>query len=280
MLIVGKCNSGMRWPISLLQQRLALRCRALATRRASCSSSKPPVTVYDVSGLIPYRTAWQWQKSLHEERTRACSASYASGSHVEEPLKEDAFILLEHLPVYTLGANARPEYLNFDPVRDNRYEVLRVERGGEVTYHGPGQIVGYPILDLRRYKKDLHWYVRSLEEVIIRVLARYGLLGERHKGLTGVWIGDKKVAAIGIKCSHWITMHGFAINVNPDLSDFDRIVPCGIPDREVTSIEKHVSGITCLEVRAAVKDEFGAVFGVPIVTVSARMNEKSKRTAV
>ena len=128
----------------------------------------------------------------------------------------------------------------------------RVERGGEVTYHCPGQLVGYPILNLQRYRKDLHWYLRQLEEVLIRVLAVYGLQGSRIPAFTGVWLEGRKVAAIGIKVSRWITMHGFALNVCPDMTGFKRIVPVGIADKSVGSLAEWIPGITCQEVRSDV----------------------------
>ncbi|MEM7771047.1 MAG: lipoyl(octanoyl) transferase LipB, partial [Cyanobacteria bacterium P01_A01_bin.37] len=140
--------------------------------------------------------------------------------------------------------------------------VHQVERGGEVTYHCLGQIVGYPILNLRHYQQDLHWYLRQLEEVIIRLLSHYELTGERISGLTGVWVDNHKIAAIGIKVSRWITMHGFALNVCPDLSGFQRIVPCGIGDRPVGSLEQFRPGISTQEVQALLLQEFSQVFGV------------------
>jgi lipoyl(octanoyl) transferase len=184
--------------------------------------------LYD-RGIIDYQTAWEWQKSLQQ-------------ASINDPDRSDTLILLEHPPVYTLGTGSSLEHLKFDP-NDREYSLYRIERGGEVTYHCPGQIIAYPILNLRHHQQDLHWYLRQLEQVIIDVLALHNLTGIRIDGLTGVWIDDKKVAAIGIKVSKWITMHGFALNVCPDLSGFDRIVPCGIVDRSVTSIAKFIPTI-------------------------------------
>ncbi|CAB1104580.1 unnamed protein product [Ectocarpus sp. CCAP 1310/34] len=151
----------------------------------------------------------------------------------------DVLLMLEHPPVYTLGRGSSLDHLRFDPTDpsslDGR-EVRRTERGGEVTWHGPGQVVGYPVLDLNFHNKDLHWYMRQLEEVVIRVLGRYGLEGERETEHTGVWVGGAKVAAIGLNASRWVTSHGFALNVNPDLSAFEAIVPCGIQGRPVTRL--------------------------------------------
>ena len=204
-----------------------------------------------VQGIMPYAIAWAWQQSLVAERR-------------ENPHLDDVLILLEHSPVYTLGQGANPEFLKFDPAQ-TAWEVVHVERGGEVTYHCPDQLVGYPILNLHYYHKDLHWYLRQLEEVLIRVLATYGLTGERVAGMTGVWVEGKKVAAIGIKVSRWITMHGFALNVCPDLSGFYRIVPCGIADRPVGSLEEWIPGIQVEEVREQVTIAFAEVFNVRLL---------------
>ena len=201
-----------------------------------------------VRGRVPYLVALEWQRSLVADR-RA------------NPTLEDALILLEHPPVYTLGQGASAEFLKFDP-NQAAWELHRVERGGEVTYHSPAQLVGYPILNLQNYRKDLHWYLRQLQEVLIRVLAVYKLEGVRIPGLTGVWVEGKKVAAIGIKVSRWITMHGFALNVCPELSGFAHIVPCGIANRPVGSLEQFVSGITLEEVQHQVMIAFAQVFNV------------------
>jgi len=199
-------------------------------------------------GMVPYDVAWQWQRSLVAER------------RVQNNL-EDVLILLEHPPVYTLGQGSSLEFLKFDPAQSS-HRLCRTERGGEVTYHCPGQIVGYPILNLRYYQQDLHWYLRQLEEVLIRVLATYDLQGERVAGLTGVWVEGRKVAAIGIKVSRWITMHGFALNVCPDLSGFQQIVPCGIRDRSVGSLAEFLPKIQLAEVQQRIVEAFAAVFGV------------------
>ena len=200
---------------------------------------------------MPYLEAWEWQKRLVSDRKL-------------NPTLKDVLILLEHPPVYTLGQGATTEFLKFDPTR-REYELHRIERGGEVTYHCPGQLVGYPILNLNDYCKDLHWYLRQLEDVIIRAVGVYGLEGTRIPGLTGVWVEGQKVAAIGIKVSRWITMHGFALNVCPNLKGFDRIVPCGISDQPVGSLAQFVPTITVEEMRHEVAIAFAAVFGVKLV---------------
>jgi lipoyl(octanoyl) transferase len=220
-------------------------------RNKTLNSALPQICYFNQPGLIPYLLAWQWQQLLVSERQR------------NETLV-DVLMLLEHSPVYTLGQGASLEFLKFDP-QSTDYELYRVERGGEVTYHCPGQLVGYPILNLHYYQKDLHWYLRQLEAVIIQVLADYGQVGERRPGMTGVWVAGHKLAAIGIKCSRWITMHGFALNVCPDLSGFDRIVPCGIRDQPVGSLAQLVPGITVDQVRPSVVRAFASVFGVEVM---------------
>nr|WP_193195220.1 lipoyl(octanoyl) transferase LipB [Nostoc sp. MG11] len=202
-------------------------------------------------GLMPYLNAHAWQRSLLAER-------------IKNPSLNDVLILLEHPPVYTLGQGASPEFLKFE-IDKSSYDVHRVERGGEVTYHCPGQLVGYPILNLQRYRQDLHWYLRQLEEVLIRVLAIYGLKGERIPAFTGVWLQGRKVAAIGIKVSRWITMHGFALNVCPDMKGFEQIVPCGISDKPIGSLAEWIPGITCQEVRSYVAKSFAEVFDMELI---------------
>ena len=158
---------------------------------------------------------------------------------------KDTLILVEHEPVYTLGKNANRHHLLQG--RDKSVEVYNIERGGDVTFHGPGQLVGYPILDLRNYKKSVSWYMRTLEELTIRVLKEFDIKGNRIKGLTGVWVENRKIAAQGVRISRWVTMHGFSINVCPQLSYYDGIIPCGIFDYDVTSMEE------CLNKKLSIK---------------------------
>ncbi|KAL9239455.1 hypothetical protein vseg_013775 [Gypsophila vaccaria] len=179
--------------------------------------------------LVPYEQAWALQKALVKEKKVLLE------KNVECP---DTLIVLQHLPVYTLGTGSSEKFLNFD-VNNPPYDVFRTERGGEVTYHGPGQLVMYPIINLRNHKKDLHWYLRTLEEVLIRVLSSaFSIKASRIEGLTGVWVGNRKLAAIGVRVSQWIAYHGLALNVSTDLTPFSQIVPCGIQDREVGSIKQ------------------------------------------
>jgi lipoyl(octanoyl) transferase len=198
-------------------------------------------------GLTPYQTAWELQKQWQQKLI-------ADSSH------PDVLMLLEHPPVYTLGTGSSLEFVKFDT--DAGYELHRSERGGEVTYHCPGQLVIYPILNLRRHQMDLHWYLRQLEEVVIRLLATYELCAVRIPGLTGVWLKEKKVAAIGIKVSRWVTMHGLAINVNNDLSGFEQIVPCGIRDRSVGNLQEFLPAVTMVEVQAKMIKVFCEVFQI------------------
>ncbi|KAH0759201.1 hypothetical protein KY290_022694 [Solanum tuberosum] len=178
--------------------------------------------------LVPYAKAWSWQKTIVDERKAQIER--------DEDLA-DTLIVLQHQPVYTLGTGSSEENILFD-VKNAPFELYRTERGGEVTYHGPGQLVMYPIINLRYHEMDLHWYLRSLEEVIIRVLSSsFSIEASRIDGLTGVWVGGRKLAAIGIRVSHWVTYHGLALNVTTDLSPFQQIVPCGIRDRQVGSIK-------------------------------------------
>ncbi len=195
----------------------------------TCLSSNKSATLYDLyNQQVPYEQAWTWQKQLVED---VCSLA-------ADPSQSSAgaAILLQHEPVYTLGAGATEEHLGFNP-ETPPFPLFRTERGGEVTYHGPGQLVMYPILNLKLFQPDLHWYLRSLEEVVIKTLEDVsGLQGERIPGLTGVWVNGKKVAAIGVRATRWVSYHGLALNVTADLGPFKDIVPCGISDRKVTSV--------------------------------------------
>jgi lipoyl(octanoyl) transferase len=177
----------------------------------------------------------------------------------------DQLLLLEHDPVFTLGRNARLENVLFpaEALRERGFDVFETGRGGDVTYHGPGQVVGYPILELPYERRDVHRYVRDLEEVMIRVCSDYGLAARRVDGLTGAWLGQEKVGAIGVRIARWVTSHGFALNVANDLSPFDLIVPCGIRGLGVTSIERALGRPVDIEgVMDRLAVQFAAVFGV------------------
>ena len=173
------------------------------------------------AGLVPYGEALAWQRALAEDR-------------IAGRLEHDVLLLLEHPPVVTLGRNTKPEHL----LQAEGVPVFDIERGGDVTFHGPGQLVGYPILDLAGYKRDLHWYLRTLEQALLDALGLLDIPAERNPGFTGVWTRGRKIASIGIHVKQWVTWHGFALNVTTDLSHFERIVPCGIAGVEMTSVAK------------------------------------------
>jgi len=177
------------------------------------------------AGRVPYDEALAWQRGLAQDR-------------IAGRLAHDVLLLLEHPPVITLGRSSHAE--NVLAPDAEGVAVFEIERGGDVTYHGPGQLVGYPILDLTQHRQDLHWYLRTLEQALIDALARLRIPAERNPGYTGVWTsaGKRKIASIGVHVKQWVTWHGFALNVTTDLSGFDRIVPCGIAGVEMTSIER------------------------------------------
>jgi lipoyl(octanoyl) transferase len=203
------------------------------------------------AGTVAYGDALEWQRRLAEDR-------------IAGRLDHDVLLLLEHPPVVTLGRNSHQANV----LRTAGIDVFDVERGGDVTYHGPGQLVGYPILDLGRYKQDLHWYLRRLEHALVEALALLGIPAERNPGYTGVWTGGRKIASIGIHVKQWVTWHGFALNVTTDLSHFERIVPCGIPGVVMTSVEREAGRGTreglWRESVDAVVSAFGSVFDVQI----------------
>lgn len=206
-------------------------------------------------GRVPYGEALLLQERLVDERRRG--------------MVGDTLLLLEHPHVITLGTGSRAEHVLLDEteLRARSIDLFHTGRGGDVTYHGPGQLVGYPILDLKPDRKDLHRYLRDLEEVLIRVAAAFGVEGFRSPGLTGVWTGGGKVAAIGVRVSSgWITSHGFALNVGPDLGFFETIVPCGIHDREVTSLTRETGqAVPVVDVCPPLVEAFAAVFGRTVV---------------
>jgi lipoyl(octanoyl) transferase len=180
----------------------------------------------------------------------------------------DTLLLLEHPHVYTLGRNAKKENLliSAEQLAACGAQVFEVDRGGDVTYHGPGQWVGYPILDLTEHRRDVAWYMRSLEEVLIAVAREYGIEAGRLAGAPGVWVGTEKLAAMGVHISRWVTSHGFAFNVNTDLRYFDWIIPCGLPDKGVTSLQKLLGRrVEMEEVAEKVVRQFGRVFELEIV---------------
>ena len=219
-------------------------------------------------GLRSYKEVWDLQEVLLKQ-------------NVDKKVKEETrsltnhhLLFVEHPPVYTLGKSGKIEHvlINDAEMKKKEIEFFHINRGGDITFHGPGQLVGYPILDLDKFKTDLGWYLRSLEEVFIATMAEYGLKGDRRPGETGVWIDpdkkgkERKICAFGIKCSRWITMHGFAFNVNTDLRYFNYIVPCGIENKQVTSLEKELGRkLDMQEVKEKVKRNFEIVFNAVIL---------------
>ncbi len=216
-------------------------------------------------GRISYPDAWELQHNMVAERRRN--------------EREDVLLLLEHDPVYTIGrAGSRSNIIVPEAdLADAGIPVFEVDRGGDITFHGPGQVVGYPILDLSRHGKDLHKYVRQLEEVIILTIGEYGITGYREPGLTGVWTDKGKIAAIGVGVKGWVSMHGFSLNVMPDMNYFRMIHPCGITDRPVASMRDlgAFAGIT--DVKEKLIQHFGEVFDLKFVPV--RSSEHGDVTA-
>jgi lipoyl(octanoyl) transferase len=227
-------------------------------------------------GKVEYGAAWERQEAILQENL-AVKAAWFGKTEAEKDHTIDTqhrFILCEHPHVYTLGKSGVMENLLLNDTRLKELDVTfyKTNRGGDITYHGPQQIVGYPILDLEKIYTDLGKYMRGLEEVIIRTIAEWGIIGDRLPGSTGVWLDadikgkERKICAMGVRCSRWITMHGFALNVNTDLKYFDYIVPCGITDKGVTSMQKELGHAVDLQlVQQAIKKHFAAVFEIELV---------------
>jgi len=194
----------------------------------------------------------------------------------------DTLLLLEHPHVYTLGRNAKKDniLLSVEQVAMRGVQVFEIDRGGDVTYHGPGQLVGYPILDLTQHRRDIAWYMRALEEVLIAVAREYGIEAGRLSGAPGIWVGNDKLAAMGVHISRWVTSHGFAFNVNTDLRYFDWIVPCGLRDKGVTSLQKLLGVPVAMDgVKEKVILHFGRVFDLEMAEEVERRKSKAERTA-
>jgi lipoyl(octanoyl) transferase len=235
--------------------------------------------VFKDLGRMEYQTAWDYQEELLQENLRIkaaarmrAEAKLAGGEVIEDTTHYLLFV--EHPPVYTLGKSGHLEnvLIGDDLMREKGAQFFRTNRGGDITFHGPGQLVGYPILDLEKFYTDIGRYLRNLEEVTIRVLAEYGIPGDRSPGETGVWIEpgvkgrERKICAIGVRCSRWVTMHGFALNIGTDLSWFADIVPCGIPLKQVTSLEKELGKPVAMdEVKSVWRSKFREVFGCEVV---------------
>ncbi len=225
-------------------------------------------------GVKSYQPTWDYQESLLAKNTQIKSIAREKGEDVLQTSTEHRLLMVEHPPVFTLGKNGKREHVlvSEEQLEKLGIEFFHINRGGDITYHGLQQIVGYPIMDLDKFKTDLGWYLRSLEQVIIDTIAEYGLKGERSAGETGVWLEPenpfmaRKICAMGIKCSRWITMHGFALNVNTDLSHFEYIVPCGIQGKTVTSLEKELGQkLDYQEVKNKIKKHFANIFDCELV---------------
>jgi len=225
-------------------------------------------------GIRSYQPSWDYQEELLLKNTQIKWAARQNEQDVKTTNTEHRLLMVEHNPVFTLGKSGKREHVlvSEEQLKNLGIEFFHINRGGDVTYHGLQQIVGYPILDLDKFKTDLGWYLRSLEQVIIDVMAEYGLKGERSAGETGVWLEPndpfmaRKICAMGIKCSRWITMHGFALNVNTDLSHFEFIVPCGIQGKTVTSLEKELGHkVNYEDVKEKVKKHFQLIFDCELI---------------
>lgn len=226
-----------------------------------------PVVQFRELGLLEYQEAWTLQEQLLQQSISQKANGLLPAHHL---------LFVEHPPVYTLGKSGKKEHVLIDDqeLKERQIAFFQTNRGGDITYHGPGQLVGYPIVDLEQFYRDIGRYLRELEEVIILTLQEYGLKGERSIGETGVWLDPgipgraRKICAMGVRCSRWVTMHGFALNISNDLSYFNHIVPCGIPDKSVTSVEKELGrGLSVAEVKQKVLQNFSNVFGVEIRTI-------------
>ena len=228
-------------------------------------------------GRRQYKEIWDYQETLLKKNTGIKSA-YRFAQPTSSPLTDlpttHHLLFVEHDPVYTLGKNGKGDHLLIEEAERNEkgIEFYHINRGGDITFHGPEQLVGYPIIDLEKFKTDLGWYLRNLEEVIILTMSEYGLRGDRSPGETGVWLdpgiqgNERKICAMGIKCSRWITMHGFAFNVNTDLRYFDHIVPCGIQNKQVTSLQKELGhAVPMDEIKYRVKKNFEKVFDCRLI---------------
>ncbi|HTK48008.1 MAG TPA: lipoyl(octanoyl) transferase LipB [Gemmatimonadaceae bacterium] len=217
-------------------------------------------------GTMPYAEALALQRATARAR-------------IAGEIDEDLLLLVEHPPVVTLGRSTKERHLLASPalLAARGVELFEVERGGDVTFHGPGQLVGYPIVDLKRHTQDLHWYLRQVEEALIRAVAPLGIVAERNPGLTGVWTSGRKLASIGVHARDWVTWHGFALNVTTDLGYFDLMVPCGIEAVEMTSVSRELATPAADRdslggvVRAEVVRAFGEVFSLETVSIGADM---------
>jgi len=232
---------------------------------------KQQINVNDL-GLIDYQQAWDYQEQLLQENVSIKLEASRSTDKIQRTANH--LLFCEHPPVYTLGKSGHIENLliNEQQLQEKAISFVPTNRGGDITFHGPGQVVGYPILDLEHFFTDLGRYLRSLEETVIRTLADFGIPAGRSAGETGVWLEPgnpakaRKICAMGVRCSRWVTMHGFALNVNTDLDYFNNIIPCGIADKKVASMHVELGGPVAPDaVKAALKKHFAEVFGANLL---------------
>jgi lipoyl(octanoyl) transferase len=232
-------------------------------------------TRYINLGLIDYQDAWNYQTSLFE-KVLGVKSENRSLPENQQHLTENFLLFCQHPHVYTLGKSGKEDNLlvKTDELKGIGATYYHINRGGDITYHGPGQIVGYPIIDLENFFTDIHRYMRFLEEAVIQTIAEFGVNAGRIPGLTGVWLNHdngesaRKICALGVKTSRWVTMHGFALNVNTDLNYFSHIVPCGINDKEVTSLQKELGCEVDLKVvEGILKDKIAGMFGMNLEVV-------------
>ena len=225
-------------------------------------------------GIIDYVSAWEYQEKLLKQNVDVKTLIRNDVGQINKIDTQHYFLLCEHSPVYTLGKSGdmKNVLLSDDELAAANIQFFKTNRGGDITFHGPQQIVGYPILDLEKIYTDIGKYLRNLEEVVILTIAEYGIKGGRSAGETGVWISpdvkgkERKICAIGVRCSRWITMHGFALNVNTDLGYFNNIIPCGIKNKQVTSIKKELGKeVNFEEVKEKIKENFKKVFDVKLI---------------
>lgn len=222
-------------------------------------------------GLKEYAEAFEYQQNLMD-KTIEIKTKNRDLPEENQEVTPNYLLFVEHPHVYTLGKSGDEHNMlaNAEKLKEINATFVKTNRGGDITYHGFGQIVGYPILDLDNFKSDIHLYMRNLEEVIIRTIAEYGLKGERSEGETGVWLDvgkpyARKICALGVKTSRWVTLHGFALNVNTDLRYFEYIIPCGIKDKAVTSLKRELEKeLNTEEVKEKIKRHFGDVFGAEL----------------
>ncbi len=237
-------------------------------------------------GMIDYQAAWDYQEQLFADTVQAKIANRKRQGLAPQQPTHNYLLFCQHPAVYTLGKSGHLEHLLLteQELADRQIQFYKINRGGDITYHGPGQVVGYPILDLDNFFTDIHKYLRYLEEAVILTLAEYDVAAGRIAGLTGVWIGyedqnrPRKICAMGVKSSRWVTMHGFALNVNTDLQYFNNIIPCGINDKAVTSLKEEIGHeVPLQEVEEKLKNHLRQLFGMKLVDLPRRQTEVSPK---